>query len=303
MKAVIALALFCSLAVAGMDAQLPKHRDRIADGLAAAAITLPSGAPGTLAPADVEVLDDGRVAPVTAIVTDEPPALAILVDVAKGESAKVGQLLDLVNDTLGRVPAEDSAIRQVNQFNNRGPYKYTNGSGFYATAPSNRRVSRGGAWQPHDRPSWNAADWALASLHFRRSRRVLVVVTDGIRRPPGSPYEPEPGSERQVSFGDFRDRVRQEFATVFVLGVDAAELTDDHRKIAAESGGDARSVGTGEDLRAALARLGQEIGAQRVVYFKPANPDGRVHRLQVRLKSSAVPPQGPTAYLAPRSPR
>lgn len=299
----VILGLVCALSWSA-TAQSPAHRDRIADGLVAAAIMLPAGVPSQIAPGDLEVVDDGRIAQATAVASGQPPGLAILVDVANGESAKVGRLLDLVDDTLARTPVEATPIRHLNQFSYRAPDWYKRGFEFNMPVPRNRTVHGGGKWQPQWRPLWNAADWALASLHFRRSSRVLVVVTDGIRRPSQAlPYEPEHGSTRQVSFGDFRNRVRQEFATVVIVAVDGGQLTEEHREIALESGGDAISLDAGEDVRAVLVGLAQQIAEQRVIYFKPANPNGRVHRLEVRLKAGAVPLQAPTLYLAPRPQR
>jgi hypothetical protein len=294
----------CGLVVC-LHAQLPQHRDRIAAGLVPIPITLPSGTASAIEPGDIEAFDDGRVVAPAAVIAGDAPALAILVDVAFGESAKVGQLLDLVDDTLGRIPSDGAPIQHVNQINYRESYadRRKKGLAAWQRAPQNRMTHSGGVWRHQERPPWNAADWALASLHFRRGRRVLVVVTDGIRRRSLLPYNTDVGTDRAASRGDFHDRVRQEFATVFAVGVDGAELPDDLRKIVAESGGDARSVGPGEDLRAALTALAQQITNQRVVYFTPANPDGRVHRLHVRLKTGAVPLQSPTVYRAPRPTR
>lgn len=294
----VGVALLCGVAVA----QRPAHRDRLATGLVPVVTTLPTDST-EIKPADIEILDDGKVvAPVT-VVTGERVALAILVDVARGEAERVWALLGEVDSALSTIPVELAPVRHLNQFKLRvsGPVSLADVMG----APPDRAspTAKPGMFHSQSKLLWSAADWAMASLQFRRGRRVMVVVTDGNRRSMLMQPAFDAGNERQPSFSDFRNRVRGEFATVFVVAIDNARLPSQWRDIAEESGGEVLTVGPADNVRVSLMALADRITRQSVVYFNPPLSDGRTHRVQVRLKGRDAPLPAPALYLAPKGNR
>lgn len=284
---------------AGVAAQRPEHRDRLATGLVPVVTTLPPGS-SELKPTDIEVLDDGRVVTPATVVTGERVALSILVDVALGEPTRVWTLLGDVDSALSRVPVELAPVRHLNQYKLRVSGRTSPAD--FQRPPLDRagRSAKPGTFHTQERHLWSAADWALASLQFRRGRRVMVVVTDGTRRWVAHQPSYDVGSERQASFSDFRNRVRRESATVFVVAIDDARLPSEWRDIAAESGGEVLTVGPTDDVKTLMVALADRIARQSVVYFAPATSDGRTHRLQLRLKDSGAPLPSPALYLAPK---
>jgi hypothetical protein len=241
--------------------------------------TLPVGS-SDIKPADIEILDDGRVVTPAAVVTGERVALGILVDVVLGEPERVWKLLGDVESALSAIPAELTPVRHLNQYKLRVTGRTTPPD--FLSAPLDRasHTAKPGTFHSQSKQAWSAADWALASLQFRRGRRVMVVVTDGSRKAMLSPPKFDVGPERQPSFSDFRTRVRSE--------------------IAEESGGQVVRVGAADNLRASLSTIADRVAQQSVVYFTPQTPDGRTHRVQVRLTGGGTPLPSPALYLAPK---
>jgi hypothetical protein len=298
----VASLLCVSLLWAGLSAQRPEHRDRLATGLVPVVTTLPVGS-SDIKPADIEILDDGRVVTPAAVVTGERVALSVFVDVALGERERVWTLLGDVESGLARIPVELAPIRHLNQYKLRVSGRTSPAD--FQRAPFDRATptAKPGTFHLQEKHLWSAADWALASLQFRRGRRVMVVVTDGTRRWVAHQPNHDIGPERRPSFSDFRTRVRSQFATVLVVAIDDAKLPSEWRDIAEESGGEVLTVGPTTDLRASLNELAGRVARQSVVYFSPAVTDGRTHRVQVRLKDGGMPLPSPTLYLAPKGSR
>ncbi len=70
-----ALTLLCvCLLWTGLSGQRPEHRDRLSTGLVPVVTTFPSGR-SDIKPADIEILDDGRVVIPATVVTGERPLL------------------------------------------------------------------------------------------------------------------------------------------------------------------------------------------------------------------------------------
>lgn len=295
----IASLLCLSLLWTGLSAQRPEHRDRLATGLVPVVTTLPPGSSG-IKPVDIEILDDGRVVTPKAIVAGERVALGILVDVARGEPERVWKLLGDVESALSAIPVDSSPVRHLNQYKLR--VSRVTGPADFQSAPLDRasHTVKPGTFHSESKPAWSAADWVLASLQFRRGRRVVVVVTDGPRQAMLTPPTFDVGPERQASFSDFRNRVRNQFATVFVVAINDARLPSEWSEIAEESGGQIVRVGTTDNLRASLSAIADRVAQQSVAYFTPQSPDGRTHRLQLRLKDGSTPLPSPTLYLAPK---
>lgn len=294
------LTLLCvSLLWTGLSAQRPEHRGRLATGLVPVVTTLPPGS-SEIKPTDIEILDDGKVVTPATVVTGERVALSILVDVALGEPTRVRTLLGDVDSALSRVPVELTPVRHLNQYKLRASRRASPAD--FQRAPPDRAspTAKPGTFHTQEKHLWSAADWALASLQFRRGRRVMVVVTDGTRRWVAHPPSYDVGPERQASFSDFRNRVRAEFATVFVVAINDARLPSEWRDIAGESGGEVLTVAPTDDVKILMAGLAERIARQSVVYFTPATTDGRTHRLQVRLKDGGTPLPSATLYLAPK---
>ena len=73
------------------------------------------------------------------------------------------------------------------------------------------------------------------------------------------------------------------------------------RRVADETGGGYLEVSTGDDLAVAFARVADELHSQYLLGYVPPKSDGKVHKIDVRLKASGMRVRARTTYVAPRS--
>jgi Ca-activated chloride channel family protein len=170
-------------------------------------------------------------------------------------------------------------------------------------------------------PLWKAVDQALASFGDARGRRVVLVLSDG--------------RNQQVGFGkiwnvlEVIDRAQREDVMIYAIGLHSRSrgvapgggiggglggfggnrqgLLDDQPdpelpRAAAETGGGYFAIKASDDLGAAFARVADELHRQYVLGFVPPAADGKLHRLEVKVKKDDMRPRARKNYLAPKKP-
>jgi Ca-activated chloride channel family protein len=170
-------------------------------------------------------------------------------------------------------------------------------------------------------PLWHAIDVGMAALVHQKGRRVVLVFTDGYN-------EPGPGESERFTLKDVMDRARVEDVMVYGVGLRgrnpprmagggfgggwggfggfggqynrATEQNPDPglAKIASESGGGYFELTSTADLTSTFARVADELHHQYVLGFSPARLDGKVHRLEVRLKPAGMTARSRKSYVA-----
>jgi len=74
------------------------------------------------------------------------------------------------------------------------------------------------------------------------------------------------------------------------------------RKLADETGGGYFELKRTDELGPTFTRVAQELHSQYVVGFAPATLDGKVHKLEVRLKKPGLSSRARKTYLAAPKP-
>jgi hypothetical protein len=213
-----------------------------------------------LAPADVEVTEDGTAARVVAIDQGEVPVLyAVVVDT----SGSMSEFLPAIGDALAGfagtlAPHEQALFASLDDdFVLLAPP----GAGRDELAAAARRLRYGTNTllreSIHD---------LLLGLESRPGRKVLFLVTDG----------GDSQAVKQVGW----ERVADAAAAIpdlslFVVGLARSrewQHTLPLREIAAASGGAYHEVGQGEDVRLALARLHERIAGEATIVYEPPPP-------------------------------
>ena len=69
-------------------------------------------------------------------------------------------------------------------------------------------------------------------------------------------------------------------------------------KIAGESGGGYFELTSTADLASTFTRVADELHHQYVLGFSPAKLDGKIHKLEVRLKQNGMTARSRKSYLA-----
>jgi hypothetical protein len=95
------------------------------------------------------------------------------------------------------------------------------------------------------------------------------------------------------------------FAFIVLLCSKSAMMTADLpdpglARVATESGGGYLEIGPRDDLRAAFARVADELHSQYLLGFLPPKRDGKEHDLDVRVSARGLEPRARKSYVAPK---
>lgn len=142
-------------------------------------------------------------------------------------------------------------------------------------------------------------DAVAASLDVLRGveeRRVVLVFTDG------------DDTASSVSLGKVLDRARVEEVMIYAIGLESnyfngakqVRSSPDRglRKLAEETGGGYFELKRTDELSSTFTRVAQELHSQYVLGFAPAVLDGKIHRLEVRVKKAGMTARARKSYVA-----
>lgn len=176
-------------------------------------------------------------------------------------------------------------------------------------------------------PLWNAVNVGITALLHQQGRRVILVFTDGF----DSPLD----GRVSISLKDVMKRAEQENVMVYAIGLAGTNYAprrtfggpiggrrrggyggfggfgvgrrfEDNKpdeglpKIAAATGGGYFELTSTADLDATFARVADELHHQYVLGFTPANLDGKMHTLEVRVAQPGMTARARKSYLASR---
>lgn len=143
---------------------------------------------------------------------------------------------------------------------------------------------------------WDAVDESISQLEPLEGRRVVLIFTDG----------DDTGSK--ASNGEVLERARQKDIMVYAVGLQSEYFNGQSRTrtrpdrrlkgIAEETGGGYFELSKKDDLGPTFTRVAQELHSQYVLGFSPATLDGKVHKLEVKVKRAGMTVRGRKSYLA-----
>ncbi len=140
---------------------------------------------------------------------------------------------------------------------------------------------------------WDAVSVAMQLLAGQSGRRVVVAMTDG-------------GENRsKTDLTTLEATIVRDEVMFYMLGLTARPGTQDAPRdlkraasVATNTGGGYFYVRPGDDLTAAFQRVSDELHHQYPLGFAPATMDGRVHKLEVRMKRTDLKARSRRSYLA-----
>jgi Ca-activated chloride channel homolog len=143
---------------------------------------------------------------------------------------------------------------------------------------------------------YDAVDFSIAALRGIEERRVVVVFTDG------------DDTSSRVDRDDVLERARIENVMVYSIGLESDYFNGAQRvrtrpdrglkKLSEETGGGFFELKKKDELGPTFTRVAQELHSQYVLGFSPQDLDGKVHKLEVRVKRPGATPRGRKSYLA-----
>lgn len=148
-------------------------------------------------------------------------------------------------------------------------------------------------------PLWDAVDIAMDTLQDEPGRRVVLVFSDG------------KDSQSQRSLKDDMRRAEQQEFMVYAIGCWGAEgggrygapaklekPDDGLRKIADQTGGGYTELQWTDDLNASFQRVAEELHSQYVLGFAPEKADGKIHKLEVKVRVPGLTVRTRKSYIA-----
>ena len=273
-----------------------------------------------LARDDFQVLDNGKPQEITLFDNSpQPIRLIIMLDVSGSMAGNVRLVQQACEQLFGQLRPDDEV--KVGTFGNDitiMPAFTNNIAALRAGVPDD--IAGGPT------PLWRAVDRALGEFGEARGRRVILVLSDGKNAPVGG--------GRYVTVLEVIDRAQREDVMVYAVGLHSrygpgagaprggvgggvgggfgggfgGGLLDDLPdpelpRVAAETGGGYFEIKPKDDLGAAFARVADELHRQYVLGFVPPSADGRLHKLEVKVRTNDMRPRARKNYLAPSKPK
>lgn len=245
---------------------------------------------------DFEVLDNGKPQPLTVFDNKPTPITAVvMLDTSGSMTMTLDYLKEAAEQFVLRLEPGDQA--QVGEFNDKirfhpGTFVDDRDQLIYALK---NEIDFGDPTR-----LWDAVDESIDKLEGMDGRRVVVTFTDG------------DDNSSKVGVGEVTDRARQKDVMVYAIGLESVysnggqtvHTKPDRRLkgLAAETGGGYFELKRTADLGETFTRVAEELHSQYVLGFSPETPDGKVHKLDVRVKKSGMSARARKSYLAPAPP-
>ena len=143
---------------------------------------------------------------------------------------------------------------------------------------------------------YDAIDEAIAELRGVEGRKVAIAFTDG------------GDTASKIGRGDVLERARIENTMVYGIGLES-DYFDGARRVrtrpdralkglAEETGGGFYEMSKADEQGPTFTRVAHELHSQYALGFSPALLDGKVHKLEVRVKRPGLTARGRKSYVA-----
>jgi Ca-activated chloride channel family protein len=243
---------------------------------------------------DFEILDNEKIQDVTVFENQILPITAVVMLDTSGSMTNSMKLVQQgAEQFLIRLLPQDKAL--VGAFNDKIQFIGTFTSDRDELVASLKDVDFGYPTRLYD-----AIDGSLDHLSEVEGRRVVVLLTDG------------EDTDSKSGEGEVLARARQDEAMIYGIGLESVYFDgrrqvrttpDAHlKKLAEETGGGFFRLSNTRDLNATFTRIALELHSQYVLGFTPARLDGKIHKLQLRVKRPGMTARARKSYLAAAEP-
>ena len=295
MKARLAVA-FAVLAVAPLVAQDPPKMFRSGVQTVPIYATVIDGN-GRLMPdlkeEHFEVFDNGKPTPITLFdATVQPIAVVVALDMSGSMINAIDRAKDAAEAFLLRLLPKDRAV--LLSFDD----KITASKQFLSNRDELIRFLRTGLQYGNATRLWDAVEYGVATLKAEPERKVVLVLSDG------------EDSASRMDKDDVLARAQETHTMVYAIGIrnryrggpngEFVISSPDRflRKMTSETGGGNFEVVQNADLNSTFTRVADELHRQYLIGIAPTNLDGKLHKLEVRVKVQNVTVRARMSYLA-----
>jgi len=243
---------------------------------------------------DFEVYDNGKLQTLTNFTNEITPFTAVvMLDTSGSMTLNLDLVKQAAEEFLIRLLPEDKA--KVGAFNDKIQI-LPRDEAFTNNRDRLIRLVKEGLDFGYPTRLWDAVDESLAHMEPLDGRRVVVVFTDG------------DDSASKRGRDDVLDRAREKDMMVYAIGLQSDYFNGQSRvrtrpdrglrRVAEETGGGFFELTKKDELGPTFTRVAQELHSQYVLGFSPAVLDGKIHKLEVRVKRPGLTARSRRSYVA-----
>jgi Ca-activated chloride channel family protein len=241
---------------------------------------------------DFEIYDNGKLQPLTQFDNSSMPvSVVVMLDTSGSMTLALEQVKRGAEQFLIRLLPEDRAM--VGAFNDK--IQFLPKEGFIGNrdrlVDQLKELDFG-----YPTRLWDAVYQSLAGLKPRDGRKVVLVFTDG------------EDTASQMGRGEVLERARQDDVMIYSVGLENVYFNGQQRVmsrpdrglkgLSEETGGGYFLLKKTDELGATFTRVAQEIHSQYLLGFSPSLLDGKVHKLEVKVKRPGMTPRARKTYIA-----
>ena len=244
--------------------------------------------------ADFEIYDNGKLQPITTFGNEPTPITVVLMlDTSGSMTLNLDLVKEAAEQFVIRLMPDDRA--KVGAFNDKIQIKPENEP---FTGDRDRLISILKNELDFGYPTrlFDAVDQSIAALRGIEGRRVVITFTDGA------------DTASRVGRGDVLERARIEDVMIYGVGLESDYFNGAQRvrtrpdrglkTLSEETGGGFFDLKKKDELGPTFTRIAQELHSQYVIGFSPPVQDGKVHKLEVKVKRPGTTARGRKSYVA-----
>ncbi len=245
-----------------------------------------------LAQDDFEILDNGKVQTINVFENKPTPiTVAVMIDTSGSMTLAVDFVKDGAEQFLLRLLPGDQA--QVGEFNDK--IRFHPGT-FIEDRDRLVYLLKNELDFGYPTRLWDAVYESVERLQAMDGRRVVLVFTDG------------DDSASKIGLSHVMDHARADDVMVYAIGLVNDYFNGQQRvrsqpdrglkKLAEDTGGGYFELKRTADLGETFTRVAEELHSQYVLGFSPETMDGKVHKLDVRVKKTGMIARARKSYVA-----
>jgi Ca-activated chloride channel homolog len=243
-----------------------------------------------LAREDFEILDNGRPQELTIFDNEvRPISVVVMLDTSISMTHRLKDLYAGAEQFLLRLLPHDKAT--VGGFNDKIEFATGFSSDRNSLISALKHLDFGNETHLYD-----AVHASLDQLEKIEGRKVILLFTDG------ADFGSRQGSGKAL------ERARDNEVMIYGIGLETEFFNGQSvvrskpdsilNRFANETGGGFFDLKKDADLNAAFTRIAQELRSQYLLGFSPASLDGKVHKLEVRMKRLGLKTRSRRSYVA-----
>ena len=242
---------------------------------------------------DFEIYDNGKIQPITTFSNEPTPITVVLMlDTSGSMTLNLDLVKEAAEQFVLRLMPEDRA--KVGAFNDK--IQILPKDEFTGDRDTLARILKNDLDFGYPTRLWDAVDASIAALRGIEGRRVVITFTDG------------DDTASRLSRGDILERARIEDMMIYGVGLESDYFNGAQRvrsrpdrglkNLSEDTGGGFFDLRKKDELGPTFTRIAQELHSQYAIGFSPPLQDGKVHKLDVKVKKAGMTARGRKSYVA-----